>query len=615
MNVNEEPTPLLQPQGEELQSLKAAVQRRRIEGSNLAERLRTLAGTIAGLGPAAPRSEVSRFLESEAPGLVRHDVCLLSLVNRKNTHYTIHEVSPKDAPGELGRHHVPVSEGLSGWVIVNGASIVGDPRSGPAFSTETEGGLEARGIRSLLIVPMKSGAEVTGSLTFGKVQDVPYGEDDLVVAEWMALHLSTILKNSAVAEDARKRISQIELISEVSRQLTSMLNLEELLTVAAAAIQKTFSYFDVTVFLLSDDKTELILEAHSGSFVDFLPHGYRQTVDRGIIGLVAANGTRILCNDVAGESRYVAYEYHNTRSELATPITVDGEVVGVLNVEDTKLHAFDETDAVVLETLSVQLGNAIRNARLYDEVRRSNMKLLEVDRMKSDFLGIVSHDFRSPLSSIILAGKALLKHEAVQQVSRVKEYLQIIVDQANRLNQLAEDTLSITRLESGQLRYYFKVVNVNRLIQDAVSMVRFSSRHTVSFDVRQEVSFIKGDQSKLRQVLQNIIGNAVKYSPQGGHVNIVAAEMTPDLVLFSVSDEGIGIPADQTDRLFKKFSRIDADDSNQIKGAGLGLWICREIVEAHGGKIWVESEPGKGTTVKFTLSKAHEEPVFGPEAH
>jgi K+-sensing histidine kinase KdpD len=403
--------------------------------------------------------------------------------------------------------------------------------------------------------------------------------------------------------DADKRLTQIGMIHEISSQLTTMLQLDKLLSASALSIQKCFNYFDVTIFLLSEDRNHLLLEAHAGNFMDFLPHGYTQPVEKGIVGWVARTGEAILCNDVTREPNYHAYEYHNTLSELALPIRSDGQVVGVLNIEDAQLNAFDQTDAMVLETLSDQVGAAIKNARLYEEVLQANTKLLELDRLKSEFLGIVSHDFRSPLSSIILAGKALLKNEYVQANQRVREYLQIIVDQANRLNQLAEDTLSITKIESGQLNYYFKIVNVERLIQDAMSMVRYSSKHQVVHSVSPEATFIKGDQTKLRQVVQNLVSNAVKYSPRGGKVGIVVDELPPGQIIFSISDEGIGIPADQVGKLFQKFSRISHGEMRDIKGAGLGLWICREIVEAHGGKIWIESDVGKGSTVKFTLNK------------
>jgi K+-sensing histidine kinase KdpD len=451
---------------------------------------------------------------------------------------------------------------------------------------------------------MRTGEKVAGALTFGSIRALSFTEEDAAVMQIFAASLAMALSHSAVVEDARKHITQIELINNVTRQITSTLQLEVLLNAAATTIQKTFNYFDVTVFLLSEDRQELILEAHAGNFVDFLPHGYRQKVDEGLVGWVVRNGQKILCNDVSQDPRYLVYAYHSTKSELALPIEIDGVITGVLNVEDTKLHAFDETDAMVLETLSDQLGIAIKNARLYDEVRTANMKLIEVGQMKSDFLGIVSHDFRSPLASIILAGKALLKNEEIQKNARVKEYIRIIVEQANRLNLLAEDTLSITKIESGQMNYFFKVVNTERLIQDAVSMVRMTKNHTLQVRPDPNVPFIKGDQTKLRQVVQNLVSNAVKYSPRGGMVSVTVQEYSPEQIMVSVGDEGIGIAASEQEKLFKKFSRIETGESKDIKGAGLGLWICREVVEAHGGKIWIESEPGKGTTVRFTLNKA-----------
>ena len=411
---------------------------------------------------------------------------------------------------------------------------------------------------------------------------------------------------SGLKSGLEKRLAQIRLISEVTRHMTADMELQELLDTAASFIQKTFNYFDVTVFVLTDGGGMLDLSAHAGNFTDFRPHGYQQPVEKGIVGRVATTGKVVLANDVSLAPGYLAHEYHDTKSEIGIPIKIDDKVIGVLNVEDTELNAFDETDSLVLSTLSDQLGIAIKNARLYEELRQANMKLIELDSVKSDFLGIVSHDFRSPLSSIMLAARSLLKNEAIQSIPRAKEYMQLIVDQAVRLNQLAEDTLSITKMESGQLTYYYKIVNIERLIQDAVSMVKFSRRHDFEYTVDPEALFIKGDQSKLRQVLQNLVSNAVKYSPAGGKVTVCVESRSPEEVMVSVSDQGMGIPREKLGRLFQKFSRVDSKESKEIKGAGLGLWICREVVLGHGGTIWMESEPGKGSTVKFTILKSPE---------
>jgi K+-sensing histidine kinase KdpD len=587
-------------------TVKAKAQGMVAEGPSAMPRLASLYDVALQIERASTRDEILAIVRSEAKWLLKYDVCLLGLANRTASHYVITTLSSIADAAELNHKHFSMDEGMIGWVVRNQASMIEATGSGPSFSHVIEGKLQEFGIASLLIVPMRSGGETIGALLFGATQASAYKEDDTVIAQLFAHQVGTALKHASIFDDARKRITQIELINEVSSQLTGTLNLEALLELAAATIQRTFHYFDVTIFLLTEDGEELSLEAHAGSFVDFLPHGYRQKVSDGFIGWAVRNGEKVLSNDVSQDRRYVAYAYHNTKSELSLPITVDGKVIGVLNVEDTKLHAFDDTDAVVLGTLCDQLGAAIKNARLYDEVNRAYMKMTELDKMKSEFLGIVSHDFRSPLSSIMLAGRSLLKNEALTQVPRGKEYLQLIVEQAIRLNQLAEDTLSITKMESGQLTYYFKIVNIERLIQDAVSMVKFSSRHQFEYTVEPDAMFMKGDQAKLRQVLQNLVSNAVKYSPKGGKVTITVTDHSADLIMVSVADQGIGIPPEKVGKLFQKFSRVDAGEAKEIKGAGLGLWICREIVEAHGGKIWIESEPGKGTTMKLIMKKAQQ---------
>lgn len=570
-------------------------------------RVGTLSEIALQIDAARSRDAILQTIRDETKWLIDHDVCFVSLLNKSRTHYVVNTLSPIADSTDLNHKHFALNQGMPGWVIQNQSPIFIDVTAGPAFTESIEGTLADLGMKSLLIVPLRTGDETIGALTISSAQPQAYHEQEIWIAQLLALQIAVALKNTALFEDAKKRISQIELVNEIAEKLTSTLDLDELLNSAAETIRKNFNYFDVTIFLVNRPENELILVAHSGNYIDFLPHGYRQKMSEGIAGWVAANVQKAVVNDVTEDARYMAYEYHSTKSELAIPILIDQEIVGVLNVEDTKLHAFDETDTVVLEILCDQLSSAISNAKLYDQVKKANAKLTDLDKMKSDFLGIVSHDFRTPLASIILAAKALLKRGDAVDQRRMNEYLTIIVDQANKLIHLAEDTLSITKMESGQLSYLFKVVNVERLIKDASALVNFSRRHTVECQVEGSASYIKGDQTKLRQVVQNLLSNAVKYSPRGGVIKVRAAEYNSDEIMISVSDEGIGIPEEQSDKLFQKFSRVDTTEAREIKGSGLGLWICREIVKAHGGRIWAESEVGKGSTFSFTLKKAQQE--------
>lgn len=575
-----------------------------IKGYGLTQRLNTLIEITLQIDAVSDRSEIYDVLRKESKWLMEYDVLTLAYLSPVRSFYSIVTLSPiADATG-LNETYFSIEEGLPGWVIRNQSPIICNAEKCAGHSNSFEGKFEEFGIKSFLAVPIRSGQDQVGALLFGSVSEDHFTDDDLVIAQSYGLQIAVSLKNANFVEDARKRITQIESTNEISKILNSTLDIDDLLVSTAEAIQQNFNYFDVTLFLLSEENSELIMKAQSGNYVNYLTGDYRQNIGDGIIGWVAKHGEYILANDVSQDPRYKSIENHNTRSELALPIKIGAMLVGVLNIEDKKLFAFDEMDVLVLQTLCDQIASAIANAKLYEEIKLANQKLTELDSLKSEFISIVSHDFRSPLSSIILAGKALLKNEDIQNNPRFKEYMQLIVTQANRLHQLAEDTLSITRIESGQVNIAFKVVNVERLIQDALVSVRTSNRHTITYNIDPNASFIKGDHQKLRQVVQNLLSNAIKYSPAGGKVAINVVEQDGDEILFIISDEGIGIKPEYHDKLFQKFSRVDEPDSKHIKGTGLGLWICKEIIEAHKGKIWIESEYGKGSIFKFTIKKS-----------
>ncbi len=580
------------------------IRTRLLEAQEFSARVNTLSELSLKIDGARSREEIVRTLRESVKHLIDGECAFLSLLSQNKTHYVISTLSPLMDAIELDHKHFSVEIGMPGWAIQNAASIVVDIESAPSFHPSLEGKLKDLGISSLIIVPLRSSEDILGALLFGSSKPNAYIEADLWLAQLLALQVSVTLRHTMLLERAQKRVVQIGLVNLVASKLTSSLDIDELLNSASDSIQTNFQYFDVTILLVNREENELILTAHAGNYVDFLPHGYRQKISHGIVGWVAEHGQSVLANDVSLDPRYLAYQYHNTNSELALPIIIDNEVVGVLNVEDTKLYAFDETDVVVLETLCDQLASAIHNAKLFDQIKKANQRLVELDRLKTDFVGIVSHDFRTPLSTIMLAAKSLLRREISPE--RLREYLNIIVDQADKLSKLAEDTLSFAKIESGQLNYQFKVVNVEAIIQEAVSMVKVSAGHSFESSVDLNCSFVRGDQNKLRQVLQNLISNAVKYSPAGGQIKVIVTPSDqPDEVLFAVGDQGLGIPEEYLGRLFQKYTRVDSGEAGKIKGTGLGLWICREIIKAHGGRIWVESEVGKGSTFKFCVKKGN----------
>jgi K+-sensing histidine kinase KdpD len=566
--------------------------------------VRNLNAIVLRLDESLDREQLLETLREEMRHMISADFSFVALKGTSRSYYTIVPCSDIGEDPRMKETLYKMEEGIAGWVIDHRSPFRGELQDCPSVHPQIEGD-PFFGVRYLLAVPLQTTSDTVGALVNCSAL-APYSDDDLLLAQLLAQHVAIAMKNLTLMDGAQKRIDQIELVNEIAGKLTSTLDLDQLLASAARTIREARKYFDVTIFMVDHATDELNLVAHAGNYADFLPHGYRQRTSDGIVGWAAHHGERVLANDVSQDDRYLAYEYHSTRSELAVPIKVDGEVVGVLNVEDTKLGAFDDTDAIVLETLCDQLGSAMKNARLYDQVKKSNETLTELDRMKSDFLGIVSHDFRSPLASIVMAAKAILRRGPGMDEKRVNEYLNIVIDQASKLSHLAEDTLLVAMIDQTKLSYNFKVVNVERLIKDAIALVDFSRRHTVEYRVDDSVAYIEADQRRLRQVIQNILSNAVKYSPKGGVVRATAEPYGLDQVLISISDEGIGIPSDQLSKLFKKYSRVDCADARDIPGVGLGLWICEAIVKDHGGRIWVDSEPGRGSTFRIALRTVQE---------
>jgi K+-sensing histidine kinase KdpD len=585
-----------------------------VRSDSVLDRISTLHEIAVGIDAATASQEVMSVLNRDVRWIVPHEVAFICLADRFRTHYAVRLISDPRLDLSLEGTVLALAEGTPGVVIEQQTPLQFDLNQPGAdgFSGKI-GELEIRlrevGMSSYLVVPLRHGDATIGAMGFAAPSSSAFHDTDIVLAQLLATQVAVAVETMRRLEEAQKRIAQIELVNEVAEDLTSTLDLEELMHAAAETIRRAFNYLDVSIFLIDKQKSEAFLVSRAGIHDDFIPRDYRQSTGTGILGWAALNNQRVIVNDVSADPRYIHHTYTETRSEMAIPIRVEHETVGILNVEDVRLHAFDETDAVVLETLCDQIGSAIKNAQLFERLKRSNAKLTELDRMKTDFLGIVSHDFRSPLASIVLAAKALIRRPDQADGQRLTEYLQVIIDQATKLINLAEDTLSVTKLESGKLNYMFNMVNLERLVKDAAAMVNLSKRHTWKYEIDPDVAFVKGDQSKLRQVLQNLISNAVKYSPNGGEVILRATDYSADHLVVSVKDAGIGIPEDQIGKLFQKFARVESDETKEIRGSGLGLWICREIVRAHGGIIWVESTPGAGSTFSFTLKKGNPGPA------
>jgi signal transduction histidine kinase len=256
-----------------------------------------------------------------------------------------------------------------------------------------------------------------------------------------------------------------------------------------------------------------------------------------------------------------------------------------------------------------------KNRRLAQAVER----LQEADRVKSNFLATVSHELRTPLTSVIGYSEMLLEGIAGELNDEQREYVRTVMEKGDQLLQLITGILDISRMEAGEMKISKSPFELEDVLSTALSTVAPHARRkklTLHCTLEPGLPLVFGDRDKVRQVLLNLIGNAIKFTPEGGRIEIAAmvatlAQPAPDLpadsprgVRIWVKDSGIGVPLEHQKRVFDPFFQVDNSSTREYGGTGLGLSIVRRLVEAHGGAVWVDSENGKGSTFAFTIPLA-----------
>lgn len=284
---------------------------------------------------------------------------------------------------------------------------------------------------------------------------------------------------------------------------------------------------------------------------------------------------------------------------LVFPLQHHGQLAGLLCLVHPKTQ-----DAGLLQqpglyrVLIDEVNVIVQNAWLVQQLIRERQ---EAEQLQSVFLSVISHELQSPIS--IIKGYADILAEDVHRLNpaQIREKLLVIREEADRLSKMVGKLLHASRIQAGGMRLRLEPVDLRRLIKKVVhKMSGLSDKHTLVVDVPRHLPSVLADYEQVQEVLLNLLDNALKYSPLGGTVTISARQEGNEIVV-SVSDQGIGIPEQDRERLFQRFARLDSRFVRQVKGAGLGLYICKAIVEAHGGRIWAEAVDGGGSRFSFSL--------------
>jgi signal transduction histidine kinase len=288
------------------------------------------------------------------------------------------------------------------------------------------------------------------------------------------------------------------------------------------------------------------------------------------------------------------------RSELVAPLLLGARTIGMLSLSRERPDAFSEDEIELVALLGRLVATAVQNIRAYEAERRRVEELARLSQLRADFVSLVSHELRSPMAAVIGAARTLQDRWRMLSAAQRESFLALIGDETSRLAELVGDVLDTSRIEAGTFSYRFEEVDLARVVDEAVEAAALAQQEVpVVASVVGRIPAIRGDRARLRQVLGNLIDNAVKYSPEGGEVRVSAAAAN-GAVRIAVRDAGPGIPRDQQARIFEKFGRAEVEGGLK-PGTGLGLFIARSIAEAHGGSLNVTSGAEPGSTFTLTL--------------
>ncbi len=396
------------------------------------------------------------------------------------------------------------------------------------------------------------------------------------------------------------RVDVLETANRCARALGSSLELDEAFGAFIRELRGLVPFERTAIVLVEGDTATTMATAGRG-VGDVFPPGNSDPIQGSLLERVL-DGKVVVRGDLT-DREYPADEQLlalGLRSELVTPLLLGARTIGMLSISRDRVDAFSEDEVELIALLGRLVATAVQNIRAYEAERRRVDELAQLSQLRADFVSLVSHELRSPMAAVIGAARTLQDRWRMLTAEQRESFLALIGDETARLAELVGDVLDTSRIEAGTFSYRFEEVDLGRVVDEAIETAVLAQQEVpVVASGHGALPAIRGDRTRLRQVLGNLIENAVKYSPEGGEVRVSAAAANGE-VRIAVRDAGPGIPRDHQARIFEKFGRVDVPGASK-PGTGLGLFIARSIAEAHGGSLDVSSGAEPGSTFTLTL--------------
>jgi len=474
----------------------------------------------------------------------------------------------------------------------------------------------AGGFRSVLAVPLVRDRSAIGAISVGRAEPGPFPDKQFTLLQTLADQAVIAIENVRLFRELEARTTQLtrsvgelKALGEVGQAVSSTLDLETVLATIASRATALAGMDGGAIYEYDETREAFHLHTTDGlpdELVDVLrsspiPKG------EGAVGQLAVTGEPVEIGDIMDEGAYQSRVREillrlGYRSLLAVPLLREDHLLGGLVVNRKRAGAFAPHVIDLLKTFATQSALAIQNARLFHEIGEKSRQLEIASRHKSEFLANMSHELRTPLNAIIGFSEVLAERMFGEINDKQAEYLADILESGRHLLSLINDILDLSKIEAGRMELELVEFNLPGAIDNTLTLLRERAHRrgiTLERAIDDRVGKISADERKVKQVLLNLLSNALKFTREGGRIG-VRADLRDGAVEIAVTDTGVGIAPEDQATVFEEFRQVGTS-AKKVEGTGLGLAISRKFIELHGGRIWVTSEVGVGSTFAFTL--------------
>jgi signal transduction histidine kinase len=479
-------------------------------------------------------------------------------------------------------------------------------------------------IRTALATPLLREGTPLGVIVISRGPEVqPFSAKQIELLETFANQAVIAIENvrlftelQARTEQLTRSVDKLTALSEVSRALSSTLDLEAVLQAIVARASQLAGADGCAIYEYRPEAEEFqVLATHNldASFVEALRASPLRKGE-GAMGRATEAREPLQIADITVAGAYQSRVRDvliraGYRAVISVPMLLEDQIIGSLSLVRKAPAPFPAEVVELLKNFATQSALAIQNARLFREIADKGRQLEAASRHKSEFLANMSHELRTPLNAILGFSEVLAERMFGEVNDKQAEYLQDILSSGRHLLSLINDILDLAKIEAGRLELELGPFHLPTALDNAFTLVRErATRHgiTLAQSVDERLTDIVADERKVKQILLNLLSNAVKFTPERGRVGLTAT-VADGAITIAVTDTGVGIAPEDQAAIFEEFRQVGREDARKQEGTGLGLTLAKKFVELHGGRIWVESHVGQGSTFSFTLPVRRDE--------